>query len=263
MVKIKEDSAIDFVYETSDYSKFKILHGNRVINVLHLTNLKESLNKTLLKAIIYVNEKFEIIDGAHRFHALMDMKKPIHYIICENYGLKEVQIYNQNSKNWTMDDFLDSHVKLELKEYIAFKEFYDAYKLPISILFIIFWPEHKNIQAVFKAGKIKIKDIDTAHILASRLHAVRKIIGDIACKRDFVKAFIRVNNVPKYNHEQMIHKLELVKGSIKRMPSAYAYTEMLDNIYNFKQNSVKRLDILGYLRAKGYRESSVKKFVKK
>ena len=49
------------VHTTKDYSLFKTLNGNRDVNHLHLSRLKESMSKNHLTTIIMVNENFEII----------------------------------------------------------------------------------------------------------------------------------------------------------------------------------------------------------
>ena len=49
------------VHTTTDYSLFKFINGNRDVNQLHLTRLKESIKKNHLITIVMVNENFEII----------------------------------------------------------------------------------------------------------------------------------------------------------------------------------------------------------
>ena len=95
------------VHTTNNYSLFKTLNGNRDVNQLHLTRLKESMKKNHLTTIIMVNEKLEIIDGQHRFLISQELKLPINYIISKNYGLNEVQILNANMKNWQTVDYVN------------------------------------------------------------------------------------------------------------------------------------------------------------
>lgn len=258
-----QDEAVDFIYQSTDYSKFKPLKGNRTINTTHLAKLKESFDKHVLKAVIYVNEDYEIIDGQHRYQVLVQKNLPIQYIVCPGYSLDEIQIYNQNSKNWATEDFLESYVKLGKPEYITFKKFQDVHKLPLTALFTIFWGEDRGIYRKWKEGRIKINDIEWGNKMAYRLAEVRKVIGKIAVKREFVRAFCRVNKVPKFDHAHMLHKLKLFKGKITQQPTAYSYIEMLDGFYNYRQSSNEKLDILGWLRNKGLAHNSVRNYTKK
>lgn len=78
------------VHTTKNYYLFKTINGNRDINQLHLTRLSESFKKRHLITIIIVNERFEIIDGQHRFLVSKDLNLPVYYTILKNYGLNEV-----------------------------------------------------------------------------------------------------------------------------------------------------------------------------
>ena len=62
------------VYTTTDYFLFKPIEGNRHKNLLHLSRLKKSISANYLFTVIIVNEKYEIIDGQHRFQCIKDLK---------------------------------------------------------------------------------------------------------------------------------------------------------------------------------------------
>lgn len=55
------------VYFTTDYSKFKLMKGNREIDALHVKRLIESFREQYLFSPILVNSKHEIIDGQNEF----------------------------------------------------------------------------------------------------------------------------------------------------------------------------------------------------
>ena len=57
------------VLSTTDYAKFKTLQGNRDVNKLHVSRLKESFKTAYLLSPIVVNQYYEIIDGQHRYEA--------------------------------------------------------------------------------------------------------------------------------------------------------------------------------------------------
>ena len=84
-----------------------------------------------------VNEKFEIIDGQHRFLISQELKLPINYIISKNYGLNEVQILNANMKNWTIVDYVNGYCDLGFKDYEIYREFINEYSFTNQVALVL------------------------------------------------------------------------------------------------------------------------------
>ena len=120
---MKNKKVVNQVYQTTDYSEFRTLDGNRSLNELHVRRLRESFEIDYLFSPIIVNEKHEIIDGQHRCEAAKKLGLPINFIIMPNYGLREVQMLNENMKNWKKEDYLNSYCDLGYPEYIKFRSF--------------------------------------------------------------------------------------------------------------------------------------------
>ena len=80
------DSVVSVIYETYDYDKFSLLKSNRPVNKAHVIRLVESMDEEYLLSPITTNEKFQIIDGQHRFTAAKEKGLPIRYIIAQGYG---------------------------------------------------------------------------------------------------------------------------------------------------------------------------------
>jgi len=78
-----EPMTISQVQTTMDYSMFKPIDGNRNKNELHIARLKTSMALNYLFTVIIVNEKYEIIDGQHRFECIKDLGLPLYYIMCK------------------------------------------------------------------------------------------------------------------------------------------------------------------------------------
>ena len=102
------DKKITSVYQTDDYSKFKLIDGNRPID--HAKKIIESIKEIgMLWQPILVNERFEIIDGQGRFLAMKTLKLPIIYIRQDGLTIKEVRYLNKNATNWKVDDYIHSY----------------------------------------------------------------------------------------------------------------------------------------------------------
>ena len=117
--QLLDDDTGNRIYRTSDYEKFSSLEGNREVNLPHLKRLKKSIAELDLteSSPILINEKFEIIDGQHRFEVCKYLKKPIYYLIKRGYGLKEIQILNGDSRNWKVEDYIKGYCELGKEEF--------------------------------------------------------------------------------------------------------------------------------------------------
>ncbi|MBC8147318.1 MAG: ParB N-terminal domain-containing protein, partial [Bacteroidetes bacterium] len=77
------------IYKTKNYEKFKFMVGNRPINSAHTAKLIESIKGKYLFNPIIINEKWEIIDGQHRFEAIKQLNLPLYFFINEGYSYDE------------------------------------------------------------------------------------------------------------------------------------------------------------------------------
>jgi hypothetical protein len=73
------------IQQTRDYSLFTLLHGNRKLQKNHVNKITMSIDQKNLMDVspIVVNEKYEIIDGQHRFMACHNLGIPVTYIMKE------------------------------------------------------------------------------------------------------------------------------------------------------------------------------------
>lgn len=86
------------IFETHDYSKFKKIPENRFVSKKYVAFLMDSMKQKYICIPICINKDFEIIDGQHRYEAIMQLELPLYFFICEDYGLKEA-LFFQNMGN--------------------------------------------------------------------------------------------------------------------------------------------------------------------
>ena len=110
--------------KTLDYGKFKFLTQNRDIHQSKVDNIAESIKEIgfLESRAILIDRNWFVIDGQHRFTSAKSLGLTIYFIIT-NYGLKETQIFNTNSKNWKKEDYLDGYCKAGNSNYLTFRSF--------------------------------------------------------------------------------------------------------------------------------------------
>lgn len=226
------------VEKTTSYDKFKMLGGNRGVSKIHVRHIKTSMAEKAIPVPIIVNEKFEIIDGQHRFHAASELKHPVHFIKIPGLGLPDVQRLNSNSKNWALNDYLQSYLDLGKKNYQVYADFMDEFGFQHEQNFILL--TNGNLghtrRPDFQRGKLRI----SADQLAWGSVAAQRII-DIGSKfekerdctgaRYFVAACCKAFNVKRYRHDHMMKKLIAKRNPLLPQASLQDYTRMLEDVY--------------------------------
>lgn len=104
-VNIGSDKVAYNVHVTMDYGKFRFIDGNR--DVTHLTNLRKSIkNHGWYRQPILVNERFEIIEGQHRFMVCKELELPIEYIIQPGLLVTDCAPLNTGRTNWKTKEYV-------------------------------------------------------------------------------------------------------------------------------------------------------------
>lgn len=235
---------------TDNYSMFSLVFGNRKINYAHVKRIKQSMSENCLFTPIIVNNKFQIIDGQHRFMALSELQKPVHYIVVNGYGKTEVQIYNVNNSNWRKTDYLKSFMEEGNDNYIRFNSFMTMYPdLSMSHCIKLLsgynsTDRYSTIDGIkttmkdFESGNFVIKDIDEAHQRAKMILEFKPFFKHYN-HNAFVLALLWLFDHPEYNHAEMIKKVSWQEGSLKICKTKQQYIEILEAIYNNKRHGGK------------------------
>ena len=225
------------VHKTMDYGMFKTLQGNRELNSLHISRLRDSMKQNYLMTIITVNEKFEIIDGQHRFAVCKELGLPINYVVVPGYGLSEVQILNANSKTWSANDYLNGYCDLNYPEYLSYRNFTKRYgfghKVNLTLLGS-YSSSGGNAYEVFRSGNFKVANMEYAISVADKIKAVSKIYPG-AEKLTFVVAFTSCLRKPVFRFDEFLDKMRYKSSMLVDCTTSSAYLALIEEIYNFKR----------------------------
>lgn len=223
------------VHTTTDYFLFKSIDGNRNKNLLHINRLKKSISENYLFTIIIVNEKYEIIDGQHRFEVIQELKLPLNYVICKGYGLEEVHILNQNSKTWNSDDYLDGYCRLGYEDYIKYAEFKNKYEFGHNECMIILngWLRNKN-KNIFYTGNFKIANYENACLTAEKIKIIGKYYSGFK-RRSFIYAMIGLFKNKNFDFNEFIHKLKAQPSAMVDCTDTQQYLSLIEEIYNYRR----------------------------
>jgi hypothetical protein len=236
------------VYSTKNCTFFKCLEENRFINEAHVRSLMESFEKDgYLFTILYVNEKLQIIDGQHRFEAAKRKGLPVHFMIIPKWGLREVTTLNVNSRNWTINDFMEAHAKGGNPNYVRFKEFFDAHEFDVTVCQLIITGQRTRGHAAidkFRSGQMQVDEqqITDAFIKAKKMLDFKTFHPHGWKSRNFTEATLVLFNVRGYDHSHMVEKLrnypELLLQEARSLRVEEYHKIFLDK-YNFRKQKNK------------------------
>lgn len=256
-INIIEDEALTTVYKTYDYSKFKLVDVNREIVELSVKRLVESFKTMYLVSVIVVNEKYEIIDGQHRFTAARELGFPIHYIIVYGYGLKEIQMLNTNQKNWQRKDHLHAHCISGKEVYLEFQEFLNEFpELGMASALRIFSGGTDGYKKVkegtknsaindFVNGNMQVgkQGVAKAYINARKIMQFKDYYSGFH-NRTFITSVLPLFELSIYDHKRMLHKLKTSPIHLEHRRESKQYRALLQEIYNWKAAKDDRSDFI-------------------
>lgn len=237
------------VHATKDYDLFKILKGNRKVNQLHVKRLASSFKSHYLFSPILVNEKWQIIDGQHRYLAAKELGLPIYYIVISGYGLNEAHILNVNTSNWKKEDFLTSYCDLGLVPYLQMRQFMlDFPELGFQAAEYLLTDNVSGANSrrdipftggrhrakSFQEGEFTIPDLAKSYDNAEKV-MMFKPYYDGFNRGIFVCSLLTIFRNENYNHAEMISKLAQQPTALTHCTSTIQYKMLIEEIYNFRR----------------------------
>lgn len=225
------------VMKTKDYSLFKIMDGNRRINSTNLNQIIESMKEKQLVIPITVNEKFEIIDGQHRFKACEYLRLPVYYIMENGYGIDDVIRANVNGgRKWFDGDYLHRYCDLKVEKYLKVSGIINDFDITINdflkILSIVQEKNQQQTKREFRTGNVDLDGIDTVISFFMCLESFSEF--RYYKQSHFITAFSRLFFKDGYDHSQMERKLKQYLPNIVRQRSVDDYLSILCNkVYSY------------------------------
>ena len=123
MINLKECKTAYHIYETNDYGLFSFIESNRNPSRNHVENLKKQIKNGYELPPIIVRENGEILDGQHRYIALVELEEPIQFLIKEDIRKDVLQKSNSFVSKWTINDHVNYHRKEGNQDYQDLYEF--------------------------------------------------------------------------------------------------------------------------------------------
>ena len=225
------------VMKSNNYDMFKFMEGNRQINSTNLNQIISSMKEKQLIIPITVNEKFEIIDGQHRFSACKYLGLPVYFIIEKGYDIEDVIRANVNGgRKWFDGDYLNKYCLLKDERYLEIDKITKDFNITVNdfikILSIIQNKKTTTVKREFREGRISL---DGLQLLTNFLMSLEDFKEFKYYKNgNFITAFLRLFFREDYSHEYMIKKYKVYFPNLVKQTSSDEYLSVLCNkIYSY------------------------------
>lgn len=249
---------------TRDYHLFKVMSENREISAGSVIRLQHSMkNNGVLMNPIFVNEKMEIIDGQHRFHALKELGKEVPFIVMQGYSHKHVHVLNMQARNWTSNDFLEYHYKQGNPNYVQVYNFMNKYttdrkshslslnaamyllapKITVSDKFVT---EDGRVFKIWEAGEFKVNNHAEAKMITDYLFETCYPEFDKWGNAGFVESFyLLLKKYPKYfTFDGFTKKFPYMVRDLKFNRGGKAgYLKTIIEHYNYRRQNKTEMSI--------------------
>lgn len=228
------------VLETTDYTIFKDLVGNRPVEKLHVKELIRSLTDrgNLIREFpVVVNEKMEIIDGQHRIAALKELGWPVAYRIEKGLTIATVRDINSAQKNWNWLDYAHSFSVLGNDNYKRLLQLYDWFGVGYHVLarYCGFDRDrHHRGNLAYSQGNLELSP-ETKQKAWDLLKQAKEIIELLPKNSNLVvwPALHTIFQSPEYDHKRMVHKAQNYGDRLKSYSTINDELRALEDMYNF------------------------------
>ena len=258
-----EDSKINSdVMKSSDYEKFSILEQNRVVNDKHVNELVVSIQNNGQLTPIIVNEKFEIIDGQHRFDACKILKQSVMYLISYKTSINEVILMNNTQKSWKLHDYLRCFSDKKWNNHETYQKvdkFMREHDLKLTTCIVLLSEGTGSGGSTgtaltgqglvsFRKGTYKIGNLARAQAIAKILSEIKSFAPDLVGSDRFCRSYCKLSLEPKWDHDSAVYQIKKYRRKYDGASSKEEALQGLLAVYNYNQLKSKKISI----RKEGY-----------
>lgn len=251
------------LYETN-LSRFKLASVNRPITDSQSRNqirdLGEDMKKNGFRSTepIIVTKKdkngfYLVVDGQHRLEGAKLAGVGVYYVIDEDIPLTKKGIfdafvkYNRHKKKVKKSDYIHGYSDLGNENFKILKDFTEKFPM-FSLTEIMMFLQNTGTKhpskEQFQRGKFTIANVKTAEKWANHLLEIKPYFEKGYNKTNFVRAIITIAEKKKgFKFEEFIHKVKLRPGSIHLCGDKRSYSEMIENIYNYRRKEEEKLNL--------------------
>ena len=231
------------VYFTTDYTIFKAIKGNRLLNESKINRIISDIKSGLdmLKYYpIVVDENLNVIDGQHRLFIARKLKLNVYYIISKKIALNSIAKINSNTEKWNNEDFINCYIVNGSADYQKLRDFKDKYGFPLSVCQFLLMEgsatrgsNAADMKEIFHQGRFLVKFEKQAQQIAESVILFAKFPNHKS--RPFIEAIYKVIISGKCEVTEIAEKYKNQDASVLKMQANYkGYLTNLEEVVNFK-----------------------------
>jgi len=223
--------------ESKNYNAFELCNFNR--NVRKVKRLRTSMEKHgwidayPMHCVRNGSHKLKVKGGHHRFVVARSLGIPVKYVLCDDDST--VHELEAATTSWTLQDFLESHVKCGRPAYIRVKDYHEKTGIPLNQC-ISMLSGHSassgNRAQSFKDGTYKIGDTSHAYDVSRMVLACKDRDIPFAAKTLFVQALSYICRLPDFDYRTLLSRIDANPGLLDKQPSLAGYLDKLEQVYN-------------------------------
>ena len=199
------------------------------------------------------NGKHKIVDGQHRYSAAVAVGVGVYYVIDEDIPLTKKGIfdafimYNSVKKKVRKNDYIHGFAEMGNENFKVLQEFgvkYPMFSLTERMMLLQNSGTKHPSTEQFQEGKFNIGSVATADKWANFLLQIGEHFPKGYNKSNFVRAILTIAEKKNgFKFEEFIHKLRLRPGSIHLCGDKRSYSEMIEDIYNYRRRESEKLNL--------------------
>jgi hypothetical protein len=242
------------VYSTTDYSRFRMLNGNRQINTRKVNKIIKEIqsgNDMLRYYPIQVKEvddRLDIFDGQHRFYIDQKLKRPVYFILVEEEkSMPDIDKVNSNVEKWSSDDFINCYIQQGNSNYKELKHFMDLYDFSATMAVRLLYKGEPGVEGtsstlmeIFRHGSFEVKHAAAAYAIAEECKLFSSYKG--WTERGFVIALYRIKKAGLISIEDLLAAYKKRPEMLTPQKSYKEYVWNLEQIVNVGRQ--KRITII-------------------
>ena len=243
------------VLQTTDYSIFKRLEGNRSVDEKRVQKIMNSIKEIgWAKQPILVNENMEVIDGQGRLEALRRMDMPVEYIVQEGGKIRHSQVMNESYTGWGSVDFVKSYAENGNKSYKRLQQMMDMYGVDVrTVLRLMNISTNSAYLHMLKTGEIVVdnqafgKGLKRLPIYSAYIKCMKRFSGHSNIKKKVIFFLIEHGGYP---HQQFIDALTKCNPDEVNCGSDERLIMSIEDVYNKFKREDKKIYLLTDYRRK-------------
>lgn len=249
---VRKGKVVNQVYETTDYSIFKLHKRNR--NVITRKDMLQQAKEGIVSPLV-LNGEMIVIDGQNRLHHSMIVGAPVKYIIDETLTIDDIARMNRNQEKWSLLDHIESYANEGREEYeklvnILNNHYSDA--TLVSGLCMNLTSVSETRKAVI-SGDFKIKN---HQIIISFFQYLNRFLDKTKASKNSptTKALYQLFRIEKFDRDRLINKVRSTRFDEelrdKRLTQTAVLRGLLDS-YNDRLGDNSPLRIEYYIKSNG------------